>query len=391
MIVCKKSAKNSGKTSSIGGYVTKKSFHTAFVTIFSVFVGLGLMRPAFASEPQTIDDLGLNEITDDSLFSSGFSLKSDTRLSYGTAGKISNIQTSLEMQSVELDDIDLSDLKPMGDVDNLDNLTSEYQSQGLKIKRLSSSWQNDAGTFTVGSDWANFQDILGIDKEVGEVATSRSVTNQIKWLSPNGFSISLEDTPKDAIFSSGTKLDAGELSSSPSLILSWQGGPGGAAGEYRVSAMGKKLDLSNSGQSFDGTEIMGWGLNLEGGWQIGDLFAVLSVTYGKGINSYVLQRYGNDLLVTPNQLDDSKDVISIRPSLYYSLNNNSNFHVALGHYSTEESSSNAIDTLDTVHMGYSWNPWPSTRLGLELIGKNSNGRDGEVGDTQLTFGAKTRF
>jgi hypothetical protein len=176
------------------------------------------------------------------------------------------------------------------------------------------------------------------------------------------------------------------------VILSWQGGPGGAAGEYRVAALGTRLDAETSGQSFDGRDPVGWGLNLEGGWQIGDLFAALSVTYGKGINSYILQRYGNELLVTANTQNQFADSYSIRPSLYYSLNDNSNFHVALGHYAAEEASSySGIDTLDTINMGFSWSPWPSTKFGIELVGQNADGAAGDMDDTRLRFGAQKKF
>jgi len=175
--------------------------------------------------------------------------------------------------------------------------------------------------------------------------------------------------------------------------LSWEGGPGDSAGQYRVSALGQRLDSESSGQNFDGNDIIGWGVNLEGGWQMGDLFAALSVTYGKGINSYILQRYGNSLLVSPNNIDASADALSIRPSLYYSLNNNSNFHVSVGRYTSEESySASGIDTLDTVNMGYSWSPWPSTKFGLELVGQNADTRNGIVEEsTQVKFGAQKRF
>ena len=204
--------------------------------------------------------------------------------------------------------------------------------------------------------------------------------NQIKWLSPNGFSIAVESSPQTSLSEVGDS-SAYLAGGSPSIVLSWQGGPGGAAGQYRVSAMGTKLDAQNSGQSFSGEELVGWGLNLEGGWQIGDLFAALSVTYGKGINSYILQRFGDEILVTPNSTDDGYgNGHSIRPSLYYTLNDKSSFHVALGHYSAEDSNNlTGIDTLDTIQMGYNWSPWPSTRFGLELMGQNSEGPSGEKG------------
>ena len=334
-----------------------------------------------SGNPENIDDLGFNSVFDNNLFSNGFSLSTRNKSSIGLTNS-GNLTTEFEAESEGSHTV--SRIKPLED--NLDSLTSEYQSQGLRIKRLSSSWESESGTLTVGSDWANFQDTLSADRSFSGSAADRSrgVASQIRWHSPNGFSISIEDEAPDGNGNEGS-LD------SPSVILSWQGGVGGNAGQYRVTAMGTRLDPDSSGQRFNGDDILGWGLNLEGGWQIGDLFAALSVTYGKGINSYVLQRFGNEILVTPNDLDSYGDAYSIRPSLYYSLNENSNFHVALSHYSSEDDPVSGIDTLDTIHMGYSWSPWPSTRFGLELVGQNADGPNGTQDETQFKFGAQKLF
>ncbi len=345
---------------------------------------------SYSADPITIDDLGFNAVIDENLFSSSVSIQENSSISYGI-NKIGQISTNLEVERIDSDS-----LAPT-ETDNLDVLTSSYQSQGLKIKRLNTSWETESGTLTVGSDWVNFQDFLTLDKGFNAFNDdSKSVSSQIKWLSPNGFSVSLEDSPKTYIYSTDNPLDGSvedEEDSSSSLILSWQGGAGGSAGAYRVSALRKKFDSSEKGQNFNGDDIVGWGLNLEGGWQIGDLFAALSVTVGNGINSYILQRFGNDLIVKPNDYGTAGDALSIRPSLYYSLNNNSNFHVALGHYESDTVlGSSGIDTLDTIHMGYTWSPWPSTNFGLELVGQNADGPNGvEEESTQVTFGAKKLF
>ena len=332
-----------------------------------------------SGDPENIDDLGFNSVFDNNLFSSGFSLSTQSRSSIGLDNS-GTLSTEFEAESVESQTV--SRIKPLED--NLDSLTSEYQSQGLRIKRLSSSWKSESGTLTVGSDWANFQDTLNAERSFSGSTTERNrgVASQVRWHSPNGFSIAIEDE--------GDETDGNSNMDSPSVILSWQGGVGGNAGQYRVTAMGTRLDPDSSGQRINGDDILGWGLNLEGGWQIGDLFAALSVTYGKGINSYVLQRFGNEILVTPNDIDSYGDAYSIRPSLYYSLNENSNFHVALGHYSSEDDPVSGIDTLDTIHMGYSWSPWPSTRFGLELVGQNGDGPNVQD-ETQFKFGAQKLF
>lgn len=328
------------------------------------------------------NDHRFSTITDDSL-SSGFQLQGHNSFVRNPV----HIETTLQ-----------ADTSPA--VDNLDSVTTGYQSQGFKVGRISASWKTKAGVLTVGNDWANFQDILSVNKGFESIdisAKKRTVSSQIKWLSANGFSISLEDAPKTSSYSTDdTTSNSSENTVSPGLILSWQGGPGGVAGDYRVTAMGRKLDATTEGQKFDSSNLTGWGLNVEGGWQIDDLFATLSVTYGKGIDSYILQRYGDNLVVTPNYSDEPSEsgaTLSIRPSLYYSLNDNSNFHVSLGYYTAKNSFNNSgIDTLDTINMGYSWSPWPSTKLGFELVGQNPGGRDsGGEESAQVKFDAQKRF
>ncbi len=343
---------------------------------------------AFADEPENIDDLGFSAIIDNRLFSSSVSLKNQSGFKLGT--NLNRIESNIEIESDDSLFVSPSSITPIND-DNLDSLASDYHSQGLRVKRLSTSWKSGAGALTVGSDWANFQDFLGFDNKIKTIGGARdSVASQIKWLSPNDFSIALEDSPVTNALPAG-QLGA-DFQSAPSVVLSWQGGIGDSAGQYRVSAMGTKIDASSSGQSFDGSDPIGWGLNLEGGWQIGDLFAALSVTYGKGINSYVLRRFGNELLVTPNDFGENSDAYSIRPSLHYSLNENSNFHVALGRYSTATDSGTNADTLDTIHMGYIWRPWPSTHFGFEVVDQNGVGRTGlDIDDTRVKVGAQKSF
>ena len=342
----------------------------------------------YASEPETIDELGFNTVINEQLFSSSMSVESDSAVKFGRETAL--FESNFEIESTFSRANPFSSISPLEN--NLDDLASEYQSQGLKIKRLNAAWKSGAGALTVGSDWANFQDILAGESSFKTPGTmNESVASQIKWFSPNGFSIALEDSTESDFLAPSSQV-VGEFEQPPSIVLSWQGGSGGMAGEYRISAMGAKIDSKDSGQNFGGTDVVGWGLNLEGGWQLGDLFAALSVTYGKGINSYILRRFGNELLVTPNDIDKMSDAYSFRPSLYYSLNDTSNFHVALGRYSAGSSAdSSGLDTLDTVHMGYSWSPWPSTLFGLEVVGQNADSTTGRTEDTRVKFGAQKLF
>lgn len=309
------------------------------------------------------------------------------------------IQTDLELTPARLGREHLS-LGSEIDFDGLDNLDNWASSNlGVKIARLSTRWFTEAGTLTVGQDWANFQDLLKIKRDpiLSSLAPDdHLVSNQIKWHSPNGFSVSLEQSATPV----GTSTPATAFTTDfPNLILSWQGGTSGNTGEYRITAMGSTGSIGNSAVGSVPTDnilanndVTGWGLNLEGGWQLGDLFAALSVTYGKGIDSYVLQRSGNELMITPHDRAAIDDTLSINPSLYYSLNQNTSFHVALGRLeAARKTGLGNNDTLDTVHLGYHWNPWPSTQFDLELSQQNADRADDNAENSRVKFDAKKRF
>ncbi len=364
----------------------------SLLLVFSVFPLNAYAEATSDESSPNMDEPGFSAVAGDDLFSSGLNLRNRSLLNYGKDNQ-SSLETNLEIEMAP--DVFADPDNP----DTLAGLITNYQSQG-QIKRLSTSWNSRAGSLTVGSDWANFQDLIGMDKGLDGSMNQdgRNVTSQIKWISPNGFSIALEESPRTSIYSTDDESSGSLFESSPSIILSWRGGSvDNAREEYRVTAMGNKLDVNASGQKFDGSDVLNWGLNLEGGWQIGDLFSALSVTFGKGINSYLLQKFDNDILVTPNdatpdEYDQTGTSYGIRPSLYYSLNDNSTFHVALGHYSTSEADSGAgVDTLDTIHIGYSWSPWPSTQFGLQLRDQSSQGSQGESEDTQVKFQAAKQF
>lgn len=395
---------------------TRRNFGLApvvFLTLFTLVMLTGSPTVAHAKDFVTsINGFGFNASTGDGLFSSALKFQENGNIADRNdpaTRVVVQIAATAEAESNDWseDSLHITPLQALADSGGSLGFTApSAQSQGFKVNRLSASWQTESGALTVGNDWTSFQDLLSINKGFGHAnvaninAKNRTVVSQIKWLSPNGFSISLEDSPRTLSYLTDRgRANSNKIDTSPGLILSWQGGPGGTAGAYRVAAMGKKFDEPISGQNLEHGDIIGWGLNLEGGWQMGDLFAALSVTYGKGIDSYILQRAGNDIVVAPSYIDDSGyldelgNSLSVQPSLYYRLNDNSNFHVSLGHYASESTfNSLGIDTLDTINMGYSWSPWPSTQFGLGLVKQNTDGRKGSVEEsTQVTFDAQKRF
>lgn len=287
---------------------------------------------------------------------------------------------------------------------NLDRLMSNYQSQGLKINRLSAAWEGESGTLKVGNDWSNFQDFSRSDLLNRTVNASpldeKQISKQITWSSRNGFSIALEqpneESASDKIVVSNA--EAGSLQALteglPNLILSWHGELADQAGEYQLSVLGRKMELEGEHNDVvvDDSEL-GWGVKLGGGWWFGDFFAALNVTLGDGIDSLLLKSFGRDIAVSPSGQTETTESFIILPSLNYSIDQNSDFHVSLGRYQSIDSGTNneGVNTLDAINLGYTWNPWPSTKFEVEVVGKDYDGSSDESDSAEIKFGAEKSF
>ncbi len=331
---------------------------------------------------RTIDDLGFSAVIDNRLFSSsGLNIQSSSIAPIGK-GKI---QSSVEVETPTKRHGQLSGLL------NSESLNYSFRTgdnQGLKIKRLSAEWQTESGTLTVGNDWANFQDFLNGNSFSQDALNERRTTEFVRWSSNRGFSISLEDFRPGKVVTGEDEFEY-ITRSSPGVVLTWERGSMDSA-QYRVSALGRQLNATR----FDSTREVGWGLNIEGGWRFGDLFTALSVTLGNGINSLIFKDGRGDAVVDTNGSINWVESIAIKPSLKFSLTDRSNVHFSLGRFmSNEDQFGSDVDTLDTIHLGYTWEPWPSTRFGVEVVGKDHDGASsgGDDGSTQVKFGALKNF
>ncbi len=360
-------------------------------SIFSGLIGLmflwGQSTSASDQGPShTIDDLGFNAVIDSRLFSP-FGLKFQSVSSLGPVSKpgLGEMKSLIEIESVASNDGQRT--SGLLDSENLLSFSETYSEQGLKIKRLSAEWQSEAGTLTVGNDWANFQDFLNEDSLSRNSLNDRRTSDFVRWSSNRGFLIALEDLSPGKVTTGEHRLEY-VTNSSPGVILTWENGSRDSA-RYRVSALGRQLDTGR----FNTDRDVGWGLNIEGGWRFGDLFTALSVTLGNGINSLIFRDGGNDAVVDNNGSLNWVESITIKPSLKYSLNERSDVHLSLGRYiSNENQFGNDADTLDTIHLGYTWAPWPSTRFGVEVVGQDIDGLSGDDDrNTQVKFGALKNF
>ncbi len=283
---------------------------------------------------------------------------------------------------------------------NLDHLMFSYHSQGIKIDRIVSMWERGSGTFTIGSDWSNFTRGLPLIDDTIRFAplpNTPQVVKQIVWSGRSGFSIALEDS-----YAQGKNTETDRLESlqtltdgPPNLVLSWQGESldqnGGQNGGYKISVLGSKLNLDESTVSND--RKLGWGLNLVSGWKFGDLLAALNVTFGNGINRFILSRFGNDIVDPFTEQVNSTKSFNILPSVSYSIKENSDFHMRLGRYQSlnNEVIDDQIETLDTINLGYTWSPFPGAKFGIEVTSTDFKGVSGEEDSATIKFGAEKRF
>lgn len=349
-------------------------------------------------QPATIDDLGFSAAMNDQVFSSKYRLESKSVVKPGAATEGVGVQSFVEIESID-------PALPFATSDG--NLV--YADQGadadedLEIRRFSTALQTNNGVLTVGNDWSNFQDFL-FPHEANSAfvgATLQSLddsrlhsnplsTEQISWTTKNGFSVALES---ELELEGQTLLNQPGYSTSPSLVLGWKGSDSRSKGQYSFSALGREIQVDDYGSLEGESDSLGWGLNLAGGWRFGDLFAALRVTLGNSIDSFILGRLGDRETASSALRSSATDEsININPSLSYRLGETSNLHFSLNRFQTSNlDAAHGIDTLDTIHLGYTWNPWPSTRIGIEFVGKDVEG-PGEMDDSsEINFAASKQF
>ena len=351
--------------------------------------------------PMTIDDLGFGAALDNQVFGNSYRVTSAMPLVAPLAKSVSepksdgrrlDMSTTLEFGAGQ--GIAASG-SPGIALDSADGLSID----DTNIRRFSTALRSSTGTLTVGNDWSNFQDFL--DRETPASLTGRGLTSeQISWATSGElgeFSVALE---KDYAFLgrdvarsfSGDSGVGNGVNGSSGLVLSWRGTSADQRAVYGISALGRELEGSDPDGSGESTDS-GWGVNLAGGWRFGQLFAALSITLGNSIDSFILGKVADSETASEAaRVLSPSESININPSLSYRLGENANLHFALNRFDSEAgNAAHGIDTLDTIHLGYSWTPWPSTRIGIEFVGKDVEGPGNMEDSNEVNFAASKRF
>ena len=354
-----------------------------------------------AVEPLTIDCLGTGTALGDRALEP-CRILSGNRLSPQTTGPYSSFAegdepTGLSMSSIlefEVQDENLGSLLPETGLSLMQDPADERGK--ISIRRVSTSLTGPEGTLTVGNNWSNFQDFL---HPAGSSLATRGLTaEQLSWATRKGageISVALESGYElighdEHLDESLAGVPDERDTSSPAISLSWRGGTDDSL--YGISALGRELELDdydNTGATSD----TGWGLNLFGGRHFGELFAALSVTLGNSIDSFILGRVGDrETASAAARYLQPGNSINITPTLNYRLSENATIHLSVNRFSSDaEDAPHGVETLDTIHLGYSWTPWPSTRLDIEFVGKDVEGTGPMEDSNKVNFAASKRF
>lgn len=262
------------------------------------------------------------------------------------------------------------------------------------------------GGLLVGQTWSNFMDFVAYPTTVdffGPAGKSFVRQGQIRWTTPNGFSVSLENPETDGLGAAGRLGESrGGIGSDelPDLTVAWRGGPGGAGGSYEFAGLLRQLGVNGvapAGSALAGTRIdddeVGWGVNLAGGWTFGDTTLSASTTFGEGIGRYIINGFANDVFVNTDGSIEAVESLSVNAAIHHSWSPTSSSLLAFGHFENDDPTrSNGIDEINTVHLNYMWNPYPSTTFGIEAIYGELDNADGTSGDaTRIQFGVQQNF
>lgn len=272
---------------------------------------------------------------------------------------------------------------------------AEGSHNGFRV--LTKNNKSAARIFSVHHDWQELGDVL-LPQEKWQVSPENEAPsapiNEMQLFESNGLRLGV--MPSSANHSlNNVNSDANGLSEittlSPNLVLAWSSPVKDQGGQYSVSAVGRKLSTQGyyAGQ-YVKKETYGWGVNLAGDWRYGAFQAGLSLAMGEAIESLLLPLNARDLYWHDNEFGKTQ-AMSVMPSIGFYFDNASKFQVALGRYQNNDYVQTE-DTLDTIHVGYSWSAWSNSELGVELIDQKVQGNLGDLqSDQQIRFGLKHNF
>ena len=274
-------------------------------------------------------------------------------------------------------------------------------STNFRLRHAYADYGSDSGTWTAGQTWTlfggfNYAPTVDFFAPNGQVFVRQT---QLRWTSPSGWAISLEnpETLPTGALSGGEGGGGDGKDELPDLVLKYTTGDSAASGAYSASAVLRQLGVegtTDAGVAVDDEEF-GWGVHLGGDWDLGQLFLTGGIAFGEGVGRYILAdgSFNNDVYVDSDGGLEAIQSYGLTLGASYSLTDTSSINFNYGRFENDDPDrSSGVDTSQSYHLNYMWNPWPSTTLGLEVIYGDRELADGSDGDaTRLQFGIQRNF
>ena len=274
-------------------------------------------------------------------------------------------------------------------------------STNFRLRHAYADYSSSAGTLTAGQTWTlfggfNYTPTVDFFAPNGQVFVRQT---QLRWTSPSGWAISLEnpETLPTGALSGGEGGGGDGKDELPDLVVKYSGGPGGSAGNYSGSAVFRQLGvegITDDGNVIDDEEF-GWGIHLGGDWDFGKTFLTAGLAFGEGIGRYILAdgSFNNDVYVSANGDLEAIQSYGLTVGATYNVSESSSVNFNYGRFENDDPErSSGVDTSQSYHLNYMWNPWPSTTFGIEAIYGERELADGSDGDaTRLQLGIQRNF
>lgn len=296
----------------------------------------------------------------------------------------------------------LSTVTPTVKGDLKTTLEGDFYGSGggnLRLRHAYGEWNG----IIAGQTWSNFGGNLAMYPTIdfapspGQANASRQA--QLRY-TIGGFSAALEDPGNLGREVPVTAPDESK-STLPDLTLRYQGQVGALG--YGASAVLRQIEYYQNLTDSDETDL-GWGLNLEARYDIGDITLRGSLTHGDGIGGYLEGSPANPGYVNPitgevETITATGATIGITvkagpgaATLGYSIARADIDDAVRIQAQGFTDADNANEQYESVHLNYIWSPISAVSYGIEVSHHTRQVQDGREGDaTRLQGMVKYSF
>lgn len=265
----------------------------------------------------------------------------------------------------------------------------------LRLRHAYGEWNG----ITAGQTWSNFGGFLAMYPTIdfapwpGMANASRQA--QLRY-TVGGFSAALEDPANLGREVPVTAPDESK-STLPDLTLRYQG-QAGALG-YGASAVLRQIEYYQDSTDSDETTL-GWGLNLEARYDIGDVTLRGSLTHGDGIGGYLEGSPANPGYVDPvtGEVETTEASGATAGITVKAGPGAATLGYGIARADIDEAvrvgalTSTANEQFEALHLNYIWSPIGAVSYGVEVSHHTRQVQDGREGDaTRLQGMVKYSF